>query len=208
LLLTAGSAPAAEPSLQDVVRRVEQHYNQVRTLEAEFLQRYSLGASNLVETGRVYFQKPGRMRWEYLNPEPKLFLADGDWAYLYVPGERQVRRQALQKTADWQAAFALVLGRVELRRLFGPMALHRVDRPEDPTRWQLRGRARSGRQAFREVWLDLNQKFQVLRIEVRQRDDSILEFHFRGWRENGALPSGLFELQVPPGTAWIDSEAN
>lgn len=204
VFLGAGAAGAAEPTVKDVVRAVERHYNQTRTLEADFVQRYTQGATTLVESGRVYFQKPGRMRWEYAAPDEKLFLTDGDYAYLYVPEEKQVRRQPVKKAADWQAAFALLLGRVNLNRLLGRLELVRVHSLEGPARWQLRGQARSDRQPFREIWLDLNDSYQVLRIEIQQRDGSLMEFHFRRWRENQALAPELFRLSVPPGTAWID----
>lgn len=204
VLLGGGAANAAEPTVKDVVRAVERHYNQTRTLEADFVQRYTQGATTLVESGRVYFQKPGRMRWEYAAPDEKLFLTDGDYAYLYVPDERQVRRQPVKKAAEWQAAFALLLGRVDLNRLLDRLELIRVHSLEGPARWQLRGQARSDRQPFREIWLDLNDSYQVLRIEIHQRDGSLMEFHFRRWRENHALAPELFRLSVPPGTAWID----
>ncbi|OFV84425.1 MAG: hypothetical protein A3B65_06040, partial [Acidobacteria bacterium RIFCSPHIGHO2_02_FULL_67_57] len=170
---------AAEPAVKDVVRAVERRYNQTRTLEADFIQRYTLGSTTLVESGRVYFQKPGRMRWEYESPEKKLFLADGEYAYFYVPEEQQVRRQSLKQAPDWQATFALLLGRVDLERVLRDLELVRIHRPEEPARWQLRGRAKSEKQAFEEVWVDLNEAYQVLRIEIRQRDGSLMEFHFR-----------------------------
>lgn len=204
VLLLAGVAGAAEPTLKEVVRGVERHYKRVRTLEADFVQRYTLGATTLVESGHVYFQKPGRMRWDYDNPEPKLFLTDGNYAYLYVPQEEQVRRLPMKQAPQWQAAFALLLGRVDLGRLFHRIQLVRVHRLESPAQWQLRGQPKSEQQAFREVWIDLNERYQVLRIEIRQRDGSLMEFHFRGWRENHSLRPELFRLQVPPGTVWLD----
>ncbi|MBI4467312.1 MAG: outer membrane lipoprotein carrier protein LolA [Acidobacteria bacterium] len=203
-LLLGGPAAPAEPSLKEIVQGVEQHYNRTRTLEAHFVQRYTLGSTTLVESGRVYFQKPGRMRWDYDSPEPKLFLTDGEYAYLYVPAEQQARRQRIKQAPEWQATFALLLGRVKLERMFDRMQLVRVHELEGSVRWQLRGRARSKKQAFEEVWLDLNDRYQVLRIEIRQRDGSLMEFHFRRWREGQPLPPDLFRLRVPPGTAWLD----
>ena len=202
--LPAGGALPAEPTVQEVVAQIEQRYNRTGSLAADFVQRYTLGPTTLVESGRVYFQKPGRMRWEYNSPEEKLFLTDGRYAYLYVPQEKQVRRQPLKQAPEWQAAFALLLGRVELKRIFGRLQLVRVHRLEDPARWQLRAEPRTGKQAFQEIWLDLNDRFQVLRIEIRQRDGSLMEFHFRRWQENPSLGPDLFQLQVPPGTAWLD----
>ncbi|HSC78343.1 MAG TPA: outer membrane lipoprotein carrier protein LolA, partial [Candidatus Acidoferrales bacterium] len=76
-LLLLCSLAAATDATDAAVRRVERHYNRISTLEAEFVQRHTLGATTLVESGRVYFRKGGRMRWEYESPEAKLFLADG-----------------------------------------------------------------------------------------------------------------------------------
>ena len=202
-LLGSGSL-AAEPDVKDVVEALERRYNRARTLEADFVQRYTLGATTLVESGRVYFQKPGRMRWDYNAPEQKLFLTDGEYAYFYVPQEQQVRRQSVKNAPDWQATFALLIGRVDLNRLFGRLQLVRIHHPQSPARWQLRGLAKSDKQAFTEVWLDLDDSYQLLRIEIRQRDGSLMEFHFRRWQENQALDPELFRLQVPPGTAWLD----
>jgi outer membrane lipoprotein carrier protein len=191
---------------EEARKGIERRYNGVRTLEADFVQRYTLGAQTLVESGHVYFQKPGRMRWEYDQPAGKLFLADGQHAYLYLPSEQLVRRQPLKESGEWQTAFALLLGRVRLGRFLEQIALSRIYHPQSPALWQLRGRARSDRQPFEEIWMDLSEGFQLLRIEIQHRDGSLMEFHFRNWKENQPLASDLFLLQVPPGTAWVHAE--
>jgi outer membrane lipoprotein carrier protein len=207
LSLPASVETAAQTMTPEEARKgIERRYNKARTLEADFVQRYTLGAQTLVESGRVYFQKPGRMRWEYDRPAGKLFLADGQYAYLYLPSEQLVRRQPLKESGEWQTAFALLLGRVRLGRFLEQIALSRVYHPQSPALWQLRGRAKSDRQPFEEIWMDLNEGLQLLRIEIQQRDGSLMEFHFRNWKENQPLASDLFLLQVPPGTAWIQAE--
>lgn len=198
------AAVAEEPSLKQVIRSLEQHYNQTRSFEADFVQRYTLGAQTLVESGKVYFQKPGRMRWDYTNPTDKLFLTDGEFAYLYVNGEKQVRRQPIKKAPEWQAAFALLLGRVELDRAFSGLELVRVHRLDDPTHWQLHAFPMSDKQPFTEIWFDLDPAYRILRVEIRQRDGSLMEFHFRHWQEGRVLPLDLFQLRLPPGVTWLD----
>ena len=44
----------------------------------------------IVERGVVSIKRPGRMRWEYKDPEAKLFISDGRTFYFYVPADRQV----------------------------------------------------------------------------------------------------------------------
>lgn len=146
------------------------------------------------------------MRWDYDHPQGKFFLADGKYAYLYMPSENVVRRQSLKEATEWQATFALFLGRVDLGRVFEEMQLIRIHRPQSATVWQLRARAKSDKQPFSEVWMDVNDHHQLLRIEIHQRDGSLMEFHFRDWKENQRLPAVLFEFRVPPGTAWVEEK--
>ena len=43
-----------------------------------------------VERGQMAIRKPGRMRWTYTSPEPKVFVSDGVKLYSYVPADKQV----------------------------------------------------------------------------------------------------------------------
>jgi outer membrane lipoprotein carrier protein len=206
-LLAIGAVAVEETGKDAVVNGVESRYNRVASLEADFVQRYTLGPTTIVESGRVYFQKPGKMRWDYNSPEEKLFLSDGEYAYFYIPAERQARRTKLKKATYWQATFALMLGRANLKKVFDRIDVVPVNRPEqagEAVRWQVRGTARSEKQAFYEIWFDLNAQYQILRVEIQQRDGSLMEFHFRRWREGHTLSADLFRLDVPSGTAWID----
>ncbi len=193
---------AREP---DLLTSLEGHYNRARTLQARFVQRHTFGGVTRVESGKVYFLKPGRMRWEYESPEEKLFLSDGTHVYLYVPAERQVSRSRLSDAADWRVPFALLLGRIDFSELFSRVEIHRVERTAQAPLTQLRALPKSQRQGFTEIWLDVNEARRLERIEIRQAGDVLMEFHFREWREGHALPPDLFRLRVPPGTAWVDA---
>jgi len=202
--LFASVCLSTPPAAADVVAALEQHYNRLRSLQAEFVQRYTLGQTTRVESGRVYFQKPDKMRWEYESPEEKLFLCDGTYVYLYVPAERQVSRSRLHAAGDWRVPFGLLLGRVNLFELFSRIEIKPIERAGQPRLTQLRGLPKSAQQGFSEVWLDVNASQQLQRVELRGPDGSIMEFHFRRWGENPHLAPELFRLHVPPDTVWID----
>ena len=202
--LAVPAAAQERASTDDVVAQVERRYNRVQTLRADFIQRFTSGPTTMVESGTVHFRKPDRMRWEYNSPEEKLFLTDGEYAYFYVPAERQVRRSKLKESAHWQTAFALILGRVRLRKVFSRIDLVILNRAGDPVRWQLRGHPRSGRQGFKQVVFDLDGDYRIRRVEIQQRDGALMEFHFRRWQDNPAVDAELFRPAFPSGTAWID----
>src|SRR6266567_617365 len=72
-VLLAAPPAADSPAAQAVVRRVEE-----------------LHGREVTERGVVSIKRPGRMRWEYKDPEAKTFVSDGRRFYFYVPADHQV----------------------------------------------------------------------------------------------------------------------
>src|SRR3989442_15854571 len=62
--------------------------------------------------------RPRMMRWEYKNPEDKLFVSDGKTVYYYVPADRQVNKEAVKETFDDRMPLMFLLGRSNLRNEF------------------------------------------------------------------------------------------
>jgi outer membrane lipoprotein carrier protein len=97
LARAGGEADASDACAEDVALRVQQHYDGVRDLSAEFSQttrNVALGAFPGQETparGRVLFAKPGRMRWVYESPEPSLVVSDGATLWIYDPTAKEVQ---------------------------------------------------------------------------------------------------------------------
>src|SRR5512145_1128124 len=85
-------ASADSELARSVLRRVEERHARTSDLVARFSQSYRSGmlGREIVERGVVSIKRPGRMRWEYKDPEPKLFVSDGKTFYFYVPADRQV----------------------------------------------------------------------------------------------------------------------
>src|SRR5512137_2235976 len=87
--------PAVDPDAdlaRSLVKRVEERHARTADLVARFTQSYRSGmlGREIVERGVVSIKRPGRMRWEYKDPEAKLFISDGKTFYFYVPADRQV----------------------------------------------------------------------------------------------------------------------
>ncbi len=120
-LLSVGVLPAAaqvNPQAAPIVRALEDHYRDAKTLKAIFLERYSDGPQNIqLESGTVYFSRPGRMRWDYESPEMKLFLVDGKTAWFFVPADHTATRAPIKDSQDWRTPLALLTGKVKLREL-------------------------------------------------------------------------------------------
>src|SRR4029077_19769210 len=102
LLLTVLPAVAASPAVDvhAIAQAVDNRYNHLRTLQAEFTETYEGAGIERTESGSLWLKKPGKMRWEYRSPKEKLFLSDGKDAWFYLPGDRQVRRTSVKKLDD------------------------------------------------------------------------------------------------------------
>ena len=48
-----------------IADKVDQRYNRIQTLEAQFAETYSGAGLTRMESGTLTLKKPGRMRWDY-----------------------------------------------------------------------------------------------------------------------------------------------
>src|SRR4051794_10327145 len=113
----AGTVQAfALPSASSVARQVDERYNRLQTLTAEFAEIYQGSGMDRTESGTLWLKKPGKMRWEYRSPEEKLFIDDGHNGWLYVRAEKQVRKSSMKKLDDVRSPLAFLLGKTKLEK--------------------------------------------------------------------------------------------
>src|SRR5437763_16869814 len=86
----------ALPNVHAVAQRVDEHYNQLQSFQADFTEIYQGSGIQREEVGTLWLKKPGKMRWEYRSPEEKLFLADGKATWLYLRAEKQACKAPLE----------------------------------------------------------------------------------------------------------------
>ena len=77
LLLVVASAGGGADDVHSIAAAVDEHYNHLHTLQAEFTEEYRGAGMERTESGTVWLakaglKKPGKMRWEYRSPREKL----------------------------------------------------------------------------------------------------------------------------------------
>lgn len=210
LCVSWGAAAAPTRTAPDLARAIEAHYRRVKTLQAVFLEHYTQGHQGIrVESGTVYFSRPGRMRWEYESPEFKLFLVDGANVWFYVPADRTASREKLKESSDWRTPFALITGKVKFSRLCGKIELGNTRGASSDGNLELRCLPRKDLQSrtgetFREILIEVNSAYQLVRVLIREPGELETEFRFGNWQENVALPERKFHFEPPPGVAIVD----
>ena len=216
--LRIGRKAEAADSAKSIARLLDQHYRNARTLRAVFLQRYSEGPREArVESGTVFFRRPGQMRWEYDSPEQKLFLVDGKTVWFYVPYDHTVTKAPVKESSDWRTPLALLTGKIELSRLCSRLDLtEQSGVPEEHVVLRCLPKGEKppaasdgppgsppelpGDVDFTEVLLEVdNSSGELARIEIRQPGGIELEYRFGSWQEDLPLPDDMFHFHVPQG---------
>jgi len=212
-LLTAVmlSAGAFAEDVASIAGAVDEHYNHLHTLQAEFTEVYRGSGMERTESGTLWLakggmKKPGKMRWEYRSPREKLFVSDGKDAWFYVPGDRQARRTDARKLDDVRSPLAFLLGKSKLEKELQGLSFAPDVAPVADGDVVLRGvpRALAGRVS--EILLEVTPERKIVRIVINDVDGSVTEYRFSDQKENGTIPEGRFRFNPPPGTETVESE--
>ncbi|MFH2060797.1 MAG: outer membrane lipoprotein carrier protein LolA [Pseudomonadota bacterium] len=91
LLFPVAPSLGNDISIEDALAALENKYDG-KSFEAHFNQILTISAIDITETasGRVWFSHPGKMKWQYLQPEHYEFITNGKTLWLYQPEENQV----------------------------------------------------------------------------------------------------------------------
>jgi outer membrane lipoprotein carrier protein len=113
------TASSAAARIKPIVARLQRHYQTLASFSAKFNERITRpGMPPRERTGRVFYRKPGRMRWEFAAPQIETIVSDGVTLYDYDPGLNQVIETPLEKAFKSNGAAAFVLGVGNLERDF------------------------------------------------------------------------------------------
>lgn len=111
-------SPSADQPAQ-LLDKVQTFYAGASDFLADFKQTYTyhIYGRKKVSTGRVFFKKPSKMRWDYEAPIKRVFVADGSTLWVYEPEESQVFKRDLS-SAQLPVALRFMKGEGKLSEDF------------------------------------------------------------------------------------------
>jgi outer membrane lipoprotein-sorting protein len=189
----AATARAEEP----LIARLAAQSRALQTLSGEFTQsnRVKIFKQEVRSTGRFYFQRPRRIRWEYLSPDPSTMVLDGDKATLKTPGASaqtfDLQRDPTMRTvfdqlliwiggegldrarADWELAAPMQKGGVTYQAL--------TPKPGTPMA-----------RVFARVTLGFDEQLLLRSIQLVEPSGDEKEIRFTKVERNGKLPANAF----------------
>ncbi|MEW5850662.1 MAG: outer membrane lipoprotein carrier protein LolA [Myxococcota bacterium] len=105
------AAPAKQPGVNEIVSGVQKLYDGTRDFSASFEQEYvmaALGRSHK-SRGKVAYRRPGKIRFDYVEPAAKTFAVDGGTLWVHQVDDKQVLVDRCFK-ADGLTASLVFLG--------------------------------------------------------------------------------------------------
>jgi outer membrane lipoprotein carrier protein len=204
LVLVAGSLPAEgqQPAVAvpQEVAKLQAWIDGTRDLACRFEQTLVSGAlgADVKETGKLWLSRPGRIRWDYLDPEKKTALLLGDRTLLYLPDDRQLVEGKLEP--DQSALPELLAGKRRIAEAFETFVA--PPGPNGVVRLRLVPKARP--EAMTEVVLQLRPpEYAIEGAEVTDGMGNHTAYRFTSVRRNLGVDEALFRFQPPAGTTIV-----
>ena len=185
----------------DLAQRVDQHYDNLHSLKAQFAESYAGLGVQRTETGTLLLRKPGRMRWDYSNPAGKIFLLDGKYAWFYTKGDAQVQRIPAKEMNDLRSPLRFLLGHTNLEKEMDSLTLETAANGS----FTLTGVPKGQEKRVARLTLTATAKGMITKIEVEEIDGAITRFAFSGEEPNAAIPADAFQFTTPIGVPVVDA---
>jgi outer membrane lipoprotein carrier protein len=198
-------AQAPERQPEEVQRALQQRYDLIRDVSADFRHTYEGGMlrTSLVEQGTVLFKTPGRMRWNYEEPERKLYLSDGERFYSYLSEDRQVIIGHLPSGSEATAAVLFLAGAGNFVDDFTATYDTVQDPPPDSYVLRLTPTRTERDFEFLTIVVDAH-SLAILRLIAYDLQGGLSTFFFSNLKENQGLSDTPFRFEIPRGTDVID----
>ncbi len=206
--LVAQDGGESKLSAEDVAKRVQAFYGETKDFQASFRQTYHdmAAGKKKVSVGRVYFKKPGKMRWDYKKADgkkpDKLYVSDGSSFWVYEYEFKQVFKRCL-KESQLPTSLSFLMGTGDLLDEFNVSFAEKSTKkkpmlrlvPKEPT------------SKYKELRFTLNpETYQVTQTTIYDPygNKNVIEFHKS--RVNKNLPDSGFDFKVPKGARVLNPQ--
>lgn len=212
-VLAQGETAKEEPtapgslSLEQVVVRLQANYESINTYQADFEQevRRLSGAEPITRArGHVLYKKPGKMVWNYLEPEEHVYINEGNTIWDYSKAEKEAYWLPVKDSI--YKSFLLGLG--DLERDF-EISFHAGRKLSHRGEYQLSlvPRNEEERQVLGTLTFYVDpESFLVVRTESVDSLGNRNLITFKNFKLNIELEDSLFKFTPPPGVRVIEAD--
>ncbi|OGW91644.1 MAG: hypothetical protein A3K11_12770 [Nitrospirae bacterium RIFCSPLOWO2_12_FULL_63_8] len=213
--LAAGdqSQEKGSKEVREVVKKIQARYEQTKDLQAEFRQVTTIEgfATPLTSSGNLFIKKPGKLRWDYREPDVQEIYVNGNDLMMYVPQHKQVLVGKLTQMSASQAPLQLLQGAAKLDEHFEAQATPGGERGEGGiplvTLIPKEAGPESVKTVVRIVVEAQPKTYFIKTVSIHEVSGNVATFQFSNLQPNTGLKGTLFEFAVPPGVEVVKAPA-
>jgi len=188
-------------SLGDVLARFDEKQKATNTLVASFTEHKELKLLEkpVVSQGEFFYTRPNQVRWEYLDPDRKVFVITEDRYTAYYPALKRAEEVPIKKFVGKRLFRFLGVGQSidDLGKYYDFALAEESDVPGTylllltPRKQKLRDRV-----AEMKIWVD-GESFLPSRLQYVEADGDTTLLTFTGMQSNIEVSASRFRLDLP-----------
>lgn len=189
--------------VREVVKQLQARYEKTKDMQADFSQKTKIEGFErpVTSAGKVYIKKPGRLRWDYLDPATEQIYVNQDDVKVYVPEHKQVLVGKLTQMAASKAPLELLQGAAKLDESFEIEPTTGKDRGMGGTPLITlipKAKEQESTQNLQKIIVEVFPKTYFIRtVSLHEISGNIAVFEFSNLKPNLGLGNEVFEFKTP-----------
>ena len=202
----AAERPVDEKAVQEVrevVKQLQSRYEKTKDLQADFSQKTKIEGFErpVTSAGKVYLKKPGRLRWDYLDPATEQIYVNQDDVKVYVPEHKQVLIGKLTQMSASKAPLELLQGAAKLDESFEIEPTTGKDRGAGGTPLITlipKAKEQESTQNLQKIIVEVFPKTYFIRtVALHEISGNVAVFEFSNLKPNMGLGNEVFDFKAP-----------
>lgn len=180
--------------------KVQQRYNGIKDIQADFVQTYEGGVlrTKTTERGTVSIKRPGKLRFIYLKPEKKEFVSDGVRLYAHMVADKQVIVSPAPGPDEGDIPAMFLAGQSDLARDYTPTFTTLPGAAPGLVTLQLVPKKKSAE--YESIGIGVDAKtLQIQFLTAVDTQGGRSSFAFSNLKENQGLADKEFVFRIPHG---------
>ncbi len=206
-LLISTSLWAAEPTPRDIAVNLQKIYSKTNSLSADFIQIASSinGRHKRRGTGTLKLLKPGRMRWDYTEPDQQVMVCDGQVISMYFAKQKQMITSSAKQYLESDVTYSFFAGSGDILRDFSVQSPDPDDLDKMAGSYQIKIIPKHSHPQvdYINLWVDAK-TFILNRVKVTDKFGSQTDISFSNTKRNIKIDKEIFVFTPPAGTEIIN----
>ena len=204
----APKAVKTKASLSFSTKRLQETYKKAQSIEATFQQEvYQASlARTKTSSGKLALERPSRVHWEVLVPEPSLTISNGTKLWYYTPnvgasGKGQVMVRSAKQLTE-QPLFRILTGSADLTKEFKIDQVERLEgivRGAAVTKLTLLPRRPKFWGDMEQIALTVDANYLISEVLIHNRSGNRTKITLQNQKVGPKLSPKLFDFSPPAG---------